>query len=105
MDAAPREILICEDGRGRQPFTEWLESLTLAVRAVVEIRIDRIEDGNFGDVRPVGGGVSELRIDLGPGYRVYFGQVGDEVHLIGGGLKKTQAADTPSGKRFWSRHE
>jgi putative addiction module killer protein len=97
--------LICEDGRGRQPFTEWLESLTLAVRAVVEIRIDRIEDGNFGDVRPVGGGVSELRIDLGPGYRVYFGQVGDEVHLIGGGLKKTQAADTASGKRFWSRHE
>jgi putative addiction module killer protein len=66
LDAAPREILICEDGRGRQPFTEWLESLTLAVRAVVEIRIDRIEDGNFGHVKPVGGGVSELRIDIGP---------------------------------------
>ena len=67
--------MICEDSRGRQPFTEWLESLTLAVRAVVEIRIDRVEDGNFGDVKPVGGGVSELRIDVGPGYRVYFGQV------------------------------
>jgi putative addiction module killer protein len=97
--------LICEDSRGRQPFTEWLESLTLAVRAVVEIRIDRIEDGNFGDVKPVGGGVSELRIDLGPGYRVYFGQVGNEVHLIGGGLKKTQSADIASAKRFWSRHD
>jgi putative addiction module killer protein len=79
--------------------------LTLAVRAVVEIRIDRIEDGNFGDVKPVGGGVSELRIDLGPGYRVYFGQVGNEVHLIGGGLKKTQSADIASAKRFWSRHD
>jgi len=105
LEAAPREILICEDSRGRQPFTEWLESLTLAVRAVVEIRIDRIEDGNFGDVKPVGGGVSELRIDLGPGYRVYFGQVGNEVHLIGGGLKKTQSADIASAKRFWSRHD
>jgi len=105
LEATPREILICEDSRGRQPFTEWLESLTLAVRAVVEIRIDRIEDGNFGDVKPVGGGVSELRIDLGPGYRVYFGQVGNEVHLIGGGGKKTQAADITSAKGFWSRHD
>ena len=61
MEAAPREILICEDSRGRQPFTEWLESLTLAVRAVVEIRIDRIEDGNFA---AAWGGIASVSVAL-----------------------------------------
>ena len=66
-------------------------------RARVETRIVRLELGNAGDVAPVGGGVSELRIDYGPGYRVYFVQRGRElVIVLGGGDKSIQAKDIAS---------
>lgn len=58
--------------------------------------------GNFGDVNSVGGGVHELVIDFGPGYRVYFGEDGDEVILLGGGNKSTQIADITKAKDRWS---
>ncbi|WP_198152118.1 type II toxin-antitoxin system RelE/ParE family toxin [Granulicella tundricola] len=87
------------------PFQEWLfDSLDVRTRARITVRIDRIEDGNFGDVKPVGEGVSELRVDFGPGYRVYFGQKGNEVHLIRGGSKGTQTADIAAAKDFWRKH-
>jgi putative addiction module killer protein len=75
VQPVPREILICQTDDGREPFTEWLNGeLDPATRGRVRARIDRIEDGNFGDVSPVGAGLSELRLDFGAGYRVYFGQ-------------------------------
>ena len=76
MEAIPREILVCQDEDGREAFTEWLAGLDVQTRARIRVRMDRVEQGNFGDVKPVGGGVSELRLDFGPGYRVYFGQIG-----------------------------
>ena len=64
------------------------------VHAYVQVRIERLAAGNSGDVKAVGGGVSELRIDYGPGYRVYFTKRGRElVILLAGGDKSTQAAD------------
>jgi putative addiction module killer protein len=66
----------------------------------VRARIDRLEDGDFGDVSPVGAGLSELRLDFGAGYRVYFGQRGNEVHLIRAGSKRTQDADIAAAKEF-----
>ena len=104
MDATSREILICQTDDGREPFTEWLSSLDPKTEGIVFNRIDRIEDGNFGDTRSVGGGVSELRIDFGPGYRVYFGQIGNQVHLIDGGSKSTQTRDIASAQKFWKDH-
>jgi putative addiction module killer protein len=80
------------------------EGLDVPTRARVRVRIDRVEEGNFGDVEPVGEGVSEMRLDFGPGYRVYFGQKGNEVHLIRGGSKQTQAHDIISARRFWRKH-
>jgi putative addiction module killer protein len=104
LEATPREILICHDDDDRKPFIEWLDGLDPKIRGIVRNRIDRIENGNLGDTRSVGGGVTELRIDFGPGYRVYFGQVGAEVHLIKGGSKQTQDADISSAQDFWRTH-
>lgn len=76
-------------------FDRWFSGLRDR-RAVVRVqaRIDRAEDGNFGDCMPVGEGVSEMRIHYGPGYRVYFTQRGHElVILLAGGDKSTQAKD------------
>jgi putative addiction module killer protein len=70
-------------------------------RARIQIRIRRLSLGNFGDVKPVGEGVSELRIDYGPGYRVYFHQIGSLlVILLVGGDKKTQDADIARAKKI-----
>jgi len=76
-------------------FAEWLDSMRdIRARARVMIRIERLADGNPGDVSPVGEGVSEMRIDYGPGYRVYYKQQGSEVVvLLAGGEKHTQARD------------
>lgn len=81
--------------RKTELFAKWLDRLKdLSSRARIQARIDRLADGNAGDVRPVGEGVSELRIDFGPGYRVYFRQQGKElIILLAGGDKSSQSKD------------
>jgi len=81
--------------RKTEHFSKWLDRLSdLQARARVQARIERLALGNPGDVAPVGEGVSELRINYGPGYRVYFKQRGREVIiLLAGGDKRTQARD------------
>lgn len=76
-------------------FDDWFNSLKdRAARARIQARIDRAEDGNFGDCKPVGEGVSEMRIHAGAGYRVYFKQIGMEIFvLLAGGNKATQQQD------------
>src|SRR5438552_387547 len=91
-----REIEILLYRRGKStPFSEWLASIRDA-RAVgiVRARLNRVRLGNFGDCKSVGGGVEELRIDFGPGYRIYYGRQGSLlVVLLCGGDKSTQARD------------
>lgn len=76
-------------------YAEWIDNLSdIKARAKILARVTRLAMGNPGDVKPVGEGVSELRIDYGPGYRVYFKQQGTElVILLAGGTKRTQAKD------------
>lgn len=84
--------------RQSETFASWLRGLTdrMAVQRI-QARIRRASLGNLGDVKPVGDGVSEMRIDHGPGYRVYFIQRGPVVIvLLAGGDKRTQAADIKS---------
>lgn len=82
-------------------FMKWLTGLRdQKAIARIQIRIDRLALGNPGDVRPVGSGISEMRIDYGPGYRVYFSQRGsDIVILLCGGDKTTQTSDIEKAKR------
>jgi putative addiction module killer protein len=81
--------------RKTEIFSKWLDGLAdVCARARVLVRIERLASGNPGDVKPVGAAISELRIDYGPGYRVYFTKVGREIIiLLAGGTKQTQDAD------------
>lgn len=105
MEAVPREVRICRDNNGREPFNEWLNRLDAKTEAIILKRLERVENGNLGDVSPVGEAVSELKIDFGPGYRVYFGQRGNKIHLICGGTKQGQQADIESAKAFWRDYD
>ena len=83
-------------------FAQWLDALCdLQARARVQTKIERLAAGNPGDVEPVGEGVSELRINYGPGYRVYFKKQGRElIILLAGGDKGTQAKDIKAALRL-----
>ncbi len=103
MEATPREILLYETPEGRVPFREWLESIQ-APNAYdqVRLRLDRVEEGNLGNHHGVGEGVFELVVNVGPGYRIYFGQDGKElVILLVGGTKRTQTSDIEMAKHYW----
>lgn len=103
-EAFPREILLYETPDGKRPFSNWLESLRdINARAKIRARLDRVEAGNLGDVRAVGKGVCELRIDYGSGYRVYFGQLGTTVILLlCGGDKSSQNEDIRQAIEYWT---
>lgn len=88
--------------RKTQLFAEWIDGLRdIQGRARILIRIERLAAGLFGNVKPVGEGVSELRIDCGPGYRVYFKKQGrDIIILLAGGDKSTQNRDIKTALRL-----
>lgn len=80
--------------RETEAFAEWIAGLRDSIAAArIAVRIDRLAEGNPGDVRHVGAGVSELRIHHGPGFRVYFVRHEDDIVLLLGGTKKTQGRD------------
>lgn len=106
MEAVPKELRIYVTENGREPFAEWLASLRDSrARAKIRVRLDRVSLGNLGDCHSVGDGVQELRIDYGPGYRVYFGQEGTTiVLLLCGGDKSTQARDIEIAQAYWREY-
>lgn len=88
---------------GRAPFIEWLESLRdRQIQQIIDARLTRIQQGLFGHARFVGFGVTELKIDVGPGYRVYFGIDGlTIVILLTGGTKSSQEKDIEKAQLYW----
>jgi putative addiction module killer protein len=105
VEARPREIRIFETEGGRLPFSDWIDTYKDdEIYGTILGRIERVEDGNFGDCKWEGDGVFELRIDTGPGYRVYFGEDDDLVILLWGGVKKTQQRDLKIAKRYWREY-
>jgi putative addiction module killer protein len=104
MHITPKEAYLYRFQSGRCPFEEWLESMRDRVgRAKIRARIARARTGNLGKCDPVGGGVFELKIDFGPGYRVYFGEVGDAIIiLLCGGDKSSQRKDIKAAQNYWA---
>lgn len=106
LELRPREIQVFITKSGRKPFREWLWSLSDDFRSIVRNRLDRVERGNFGDTKSLGDGVHELRIDVGSGYRVYYGLDGKSiVLLLCGGDKKRQVKDIEQAKRYWNEYK
>ncbi|MGH9948263.1 MAG: type II toxin-antitoxin system RelE/ParE family toxin [Pyrinomonadaceae bacterium] len=102
MGTEPKTLLDYETENGECQIRDWLDSLDRNVRARVESRLKRIMLGNFGDVKSVGSGVSELRLPFGKGYRVYLAKFKDEiVLLLCGGDKSSQSKDTEKAKLYW----
>lgn len=91
---------------GREPFARWFADLDAVARAKVTRAVVRLEQGNFSNVKSVGEGVFEYRIDFGPGYRIYFGQERQTlVILLTGGTKKRQQRDIDAAHACWQDYK
>ncbi len=98
------KIIIYSTNTGKEPYSEWEDGLDKMAVAIVKNRLDRIRLGNFGDAKMIkeGEGIWELRIDFGPGYRIYFGKKGKKIIiLLVGGEKRSQSRDIEKAKRYW----
>lgn len=98
------KIVVYTTSTGKSPFHDWHSKLSQSMRAIIRTRLDRVSLGNFGDSKLIkgGDGVWELRIDCGPGYRIYFGKKGKVVVvLLAGGDKGSQVRDIAKAKRYW----
>jgi putative addiction module killer protein len=100
------DVIDYVDGRGRSPFCIWLDGLDEKVQSRVSVALLRVADGTLTAAKSVGAGVSELRLDFGLGYRVYFGRDGDRlVILLGGGTKRRQQADIEAAHALWQEYK
>ena len=94
------------DRDGRSPYVDWFDRLNAQAAAKVATALTRLAGGNFSNVKGVGSGVFEFKIDFGPGYRVYFGKDGERlVILLGGGTKKRQQRDIVSAIANWQDYK
>ena len=101
MDIAPVEIRYYQTASKKRPFQEWLDGLDATRQQIVAVRLARVRRGLFGDAEPVGEGVFELKIDVGPGYRVYYALRGSTLLLLlAGGDKSTQQKDIAAATRL-----
>jgi putative addiction module killer protein len=107
MRVFPYEIEYYVTESDRKPFKEWLDGIRdVSGRAKIRVRLDRVRLGNLGDNRSVGEGVHELRIDYGPGYRVYFAiDDGRFLLLLLGGDKSSQDRDITKAIDYWRDHQ
>jgi putative addiction module killer protein len=107
MDIRPLELELYTTADGQTPFQDWLDDLRdQQGQAKIKARLARLRKGNFGNYKSLGDGVLELKVDFGPGYRVYFGQAGKTlVLLLCGGDKSSQSRDIQSAKTYWAEYE
>lgn len=100
------EIREYVDELGRSRYANWLQTLDDSVRARITIAVSRLSIGNVSNVKGVGSGVSELKIDSGPGFRIYLGRDGERlILLLGGGTKRRQQQDIERAKVAWQAYK
>lgn len=100
------EVVQYIDRDGRDHFERWFERLDSGAQARIVIALDRVERGNLLIAKGVGGGVLELRLNFGPGYRVYFGRDGETlVILLCGGTKRRQQDDIAEAQSLWLEYK
>jgi putative addiction module killer protein len=100
------EIIEYTNDADKNPFREWFFSLNAKAAAKVTTAITRLENGNISNVKSVGGGVCEYKINFGPGYRVYFAYDGKNIILLlAGGSKQRQSKDIETAKARWADHK
>ncbi len=100
------EVLEYLDLSGRSPFGRWFVALNAVAAARVTIALERLSQGNFSRVEGVGAGVFELKIDFGPGYRIYFAKDGERiVILLGGSTKKRQSPAIAAAQAAWADYK
>jgi len=104
METQPKQIKIFQDDQGKEPFTEWVFSLSQQYRARIFARLDRVETGNLGDCQTVGDGVYELRCHFGAGYRIYFGELAQRIIILCGGDKRSQQTTIQQAKTYWKHY-
>lgn len=106
-DVRPRTIDFYQISNGHEPFTEWFHSIRdTSIRRRIQVRLTSVRAGNLGDHRSVGDGVWELRLDFGPGYRIYYGEVDNTVVLLlCGGDKSSQSRDIKRAKNYWKEYK
>ena len=97
------EIKIYKTATGKCPFQQWLHDLDdLRAKAAISLRLERIGLGNFGNCKALGDGINELKIDIGPGYRIYFSTIGRQVILLlCAGDKRSQKKDMATAKAYF----
>ena len=102
----PKRVIVYANDNAKEPFTEWIYGLRDVMgRKRILARVSRLQQGNYGDCEPVGDGVSELRMFFGSGYRVYFGEHGNDiVVLLYGGDKGSQNKDIQQAKAYWKEY-
>lgn len=94
------------DTDGRSRYAEWFHGLDARAAAKAATALVRMEQGNFSNVKGVGSGIFEYRMDFGPGYRIYFGKDGDEwVILLAGGTKRRQQKDIETARKLWGEYK
>jgi putative addiction module killer protein len=94
------------DQNGDSPFAAWFSAIEPRAASKVFVALERLSQGNLSNVKGVGGGLLEYRIDYGPGYRIYFGRDGERlVILLAGGTKKRQQADIEAAQRRWQDYK
>ena len=99
-------VIEYESEDGSHPFSKWFTSLNVQAALKVRTAVARMENGNFSSVKAVGQGVSEYRLNFGPGYRIYFAKDGDKlVILLGGGTKKRQSRDIETAQALWKEYK
>lgn len=103
----PKQVIFYADENGNEPFQAWINSLRdkQGRRRIIR-RLFRVQQGNYGDVKPIGKGLSELRLFFGSGYRVYFGEdAGNIIVILCGGDKDSQGRDIENAKAYWKEYK